>query len=189
MSLQKIINNKIEETIIYKKDNKIVKLFDNFFSDIILDKILDFLKKKKWNSIEQKYNKNLNTDYPFWNIQISCDFFKIYLKNIIESILDKKFDLIRVYAVGQSYGQDSNFHIDDDRDDTYTFCFYINDTKMINEDGLFYLKLGKERHIITIEPNINRAILFPSTYRHKGSNFNRFNNNFRICIAWKFKLL
>jgi hypothetical protein len=36
---------------------------------------------------------------------------------------------------------------------------------------------------ICLEPLYNRTIVFPSNYFHKGSTFNRYIQNIRICIA------
>jgi len=98
-------------------------------------------------------------------------------------------DLKQIYAVAQTYQQDSNFHYDEPQSNYYTFCYYINIDKNKKDDGLFYIKIPNQPHILNIEPIMNRLIVFPSYYRHKGSAFNNLNDSLRICIAWKYKII
>lgn len=197
----------MKETILQTKVNTTIKIIDNFFSDKILKKIIDYFNTIPWNcQCDKDKNVNLNSDRPYWRIELENEiFFNSELKNIIEqyfNLLSKdslfmtslknvnrhvKLKLKRIYAVGQTYGQDSNFHIDDENTKTFTFCFYINSFEHINDDGLFYLRIPNEKYIITVEPIMNRAVIFPSNYRHKGCGLNRCSDHFRICIAWKFE--
>jgi hypothetical protein len=182
------LNKYMKETIIKTKMNTTIKIIDNFFSDEILKKITDYFDKIQWNcQCNKDPNVNLYSDSPYWRIELKDEiFFNSELKNIIEKYFNKKLKLNRVYVVGQTYGQDSNFHIDDESPNTFTFCFYINSETHINDDGLFYLRIPNEKYIITVEPIMNRTVIFPSNYRHKGCGLNRFSDYFRICIAWKF---
>jgi len=181
----------IVETIIYKKNDDEVKIIDHFFSEEVLEKIVDYFKKIEWKC---QCNKDRNVtnesgDSPYWRIELENEtFFNSYLKNIIEQYLNKQLQLNRIYVVGQTYGQDSIFHIDDKKVNTFTCCFYIND-EYNDDSGSFYLKIPNEKYIISIKPILNRIIIFPSRYRHKGSGLSRFNNNLRLCIAWKFEIL
>ena len=186
-----LINETMKEYLIYKKQDQEVKIIENFFSEEILNKIIDYFKNIHWKC---QCNKDPNVsnnsgDSPYWRIELKDEtFFNSYLKNIIESWYGKELELNRIYVVGQTFGQDSLFHIDDETKNTFTFCFYINKQDEVNEDGFFYLKLPNEKYIITIEPYMNSMIIFPSTFRHKGCGFGKDNNNLRICIAWKFKI-
>lgn len=207
------MNETMKEYVIYKNPKgEEIKIIEDFFSNEILEKILDYFKDFKWKCQCQKdeNTSNYSGDKPYWRIELEEDiFFNSFLKNIIEKyFINSKlnnsntvsveystklpfnlYKLNRVYVVGQTYGQDSVFHIDDDQPNTYTFCYYINENSHIQGDGLFHLKVPNEKYIITIEPLMNRAVIFPSGYRHKGCGLSRFNENFRICIAWKFKIL
>lgn len=188
--MEKELNDAMEENIIFEKNGEFVKIIDNFFSDNIVEKIIDYFNKNKWNSQcfqDPNFIRN-KADSPYWRIELENEnFFYIYLFNIIEKYIGKKLVLNRIYAVGQTYGQNSIFHLDDNEKNTFTFCYYINEK--IYDDGLFYLKIQQKKYITAIETNKNRAILFPSNYIHKGSELNRYNNNFRICIAWKYKII
>ena len=182
------LNKNRSETVIQTKLNTTIKIIDNFFSDEILKQITDYFHEIQWNcQCNKDRNVNLYTDSPYWRIELENEtFFNSELKTIIETYFDQKLKVNRVYVVGQTYGQDSNFHIDDESPDAVTFCFYINSTTHINDDGLFHLRIPNEKYIITVEPIMNRAVIFPSNYRHKGCGLNRFSDHFRICIAWKF---
>ena len=244
------LHDDMNETIIQTEVNTSIKIIDNFFSNKILIKIMEYLKTIHWKcQCNKDPNINLCNDTPYWRIELENNiFFNSELKNIIENyffcfskdilfqrtrkknVMDGEFlkesiyfknaikqsyclsktniklkndnlvydkinnnnmnlKLKRIYMVGQTYGQDSNFHIDDDYDNTITFCLYINSPQYINDDGLFYLRIPNEKYFITIDPLMNRAIIFPSNYRHKGCGLNRFNDNIRICIAWKFEII
>jgi hypothetical protein len=183
----------MKESILYKNNNDEIKIIDNFFSNAILDQIIDYFNTTNWKcQCVKDINVNLHNDSPYWRIQLEKEyFFNLYLKNIIQKYFNKNLIPKRIYVVGQTYGQDSNFHIDDIDTNTYTLCFYINTIENNDhcDNGIFYIKIPNKKYIINVEPIMNRAIIFPSTYTHKGSGYNRFNNNLRICIAWKFKII
>lgn len=183
------INSNMIESIIYKNNEEEVKIIDNFFSDTILKEILNYFNNTIWvcMCISDINNCIYTGDSPYWRIELEKnEYFNSYIKDIIEKYLNKKINIKRIYAVGQTFSQDSVFHIDDDAKNTFTLCFYINNT--IDNNGLFHLKIPNKNHIISIEPLMNRTVIFPAYYRHKGSGFGRFNNSLRICIAWKFYL-
>jgi hypothetical protein len=188
MTTNKLHEN-MKEFIIYKKDDEEIKIIDNFFSDAVLGEIVDYFKTIQWNCLcTRDSNINLYSDSPYWRIElIENNFFNSYLNDIIEKYFNKNMKLNRLYVVGQTYSQDSNFHIDDEDPNTYTFCFYIND--VVDEDGNFFIRIPEKNTILHIDTYMNRAVIFPSNYRHKGSGYNRFSNKLRICIAWKYKII
>lgn len=184
------LNINLKEYTIYQNNNEEVKIIDNFFSETILEKIRTHITNTDWNCqcVKDDNFTHIYGDKPYWRIELSDDkFFAEYLKNIIETYIGRHIMLKRVYIVGQTYGQDSNFHIDDNGENVFTFTFYINDIK--SDDGSFFLKVPNNNYIINICPTMNRSIIFPGTYRHKGSGYDRYNNELRICIAWKFKFV
>jgi hypothetical protein len=171
-----------------------VKIFDNFFDEEELNKIMDYFKSLDWHCQSHKsqgiFRKN---DVPFWRIELEkIPYFAKELKHKIEEkLFQKECKLLRNYSVGQMYEQNSNYHTDSDEINQYTFCFYINTTFNIEtntdeKNGYFFLKIPNEKFILAIEPNINRGILFPSNYVHKGTGFNNIFNHLRICITWKY---
>ena len=92
----------------------------------------------------------------------------------------------------QTFGQDGSYHIDDEGDHKYTFCLYIteNDSNALEYiGGDFLIKIPNQSFILCVETIMNRGIIFPSNYLHKGDAFNRFHPGLRVCVAWKFRLL
>lgn len=167
-----------------------IKIFDNFLNDEDLSKILENISTFNWKfghiSIRHQFSP------PFWVNQLEDNpFFSTYLKSKIEIATSKKFNLNKVYANGQTFGQDGCFHQDDIREDCFTFCLYINNIDMNEIDffgGYFQFKIPELKHfIISIEPYMNRGILFPSKYIHKGNAFSRYGNDIRVSIVWKFQ--
>jgi hypothetical protein len=162
---------------------------DHFFLESDIDKIdKTFLYiNYNTNNKNKKLNKLEITDIPFWRVELSENtLFNKYLKEIIEQKMNKNFNLKRVYAVAQTYEENSNYHPDEIGTNSYTFCFYLN--KYINENdcGYFYIKIPNSKQILAIEPIRNRGVIFPASYIHRGTGCNRFSDQLRICIAWKF---
>jgi hypothetical protein len=170
-----------------------IQIFDDFFLEDDLKKIVDYFNNVGWKcQCDKSPNQDITTDKPFWRKELEKEpLFSEYFKEIIEQrLFQKKCKLNRIYAVGQTYGQDSNYHPDDYSDtNLFTFCFYINDHSDENSDGFFYIKVPNKKYRICIEPYMNRAVLFPSHYIHKGTGFNIWNDQLRICIAWKYKII
>jgi hypothetical protein len=165
-----------------------IKIIDDFFSKDEIENINNIMINANWG-YGHKSNNNDPEQSPFWFIELIHDeYFSVYLKKKIESVFNKTYQLNRVYAVGQTFGQDGSYHTDDIRKDCFTFCLYINTLtdKIIDKyDGYLHIKIPNEKYIITIEPIMNRGVLFPSVFFHKGCAFNKLHNSIRICIAWK----
>ena len=174
------------------------KIIDDVFSneDVLL--INKYFKENNWkclcikdDNVIRAYNMKNELDRPYWRLElIDDDFFNNYLKKLIEYKLieyklNENYITERIYAVSQTNQQNSNYHVDNNKKDDFTFCYYINDDYEKIDEGFFYIKIPNKKHIVCIEPENNRGIIFPSNIVHKGSSFN--NNNIRICITWKFK--
>ena len=164
-----------------------VQIIDNFFDADNYEKIKEIIFNACWvkNLIERDiyYGKK---DPPYWTITLTdFPFFSVILKNIIEETFNKKFKLIRVYALSQYYEENGSFHIDNIKDTRFTFCLYINPDIPSDPHGTFLIRIPNINHIMSIEPISNRGVLFPANYRHKGNSFNRDVNSLRICITWK----
>lgn len=176
-----------------------IHVFDDFLTTEELDKCEKVLKCPAWTFGQMSNSSHFST--PFWIMMLSDDtFFNTQLLSKIQNKTGKMFTLIRVYANGQTFGQDGTFHTDSLLDDDYTFCIYIN--KQIthktvdNIGGEIVFKLpnsntGSDSPFsrVMIEPIYNRVILFPSNFFHKGLAFNRYSKELRVSIAWKLKLL
>ena len=113
---------------------------DDFFTKEYIDTIKTFLSQWDCRCIKDA-NTNLFTDTPFWRLELTDNsFFAITLANVIKQYYKTNFNLKRVYAVSQTYEQNSNYHTDDNNINCYTFVLYITDNYS-HDDGYFYIKL------------------------------------------------
>ncbi len=134
---------------------------------------------------DNSYTTN-NADHPFWRHDLSYDdFYSLKLKTKIENYVKMKLELQRVYIVCQNYQEVSNFHVDNNREYTYTFCYYIGNKETIDE-GYLYIKLPNDDYILCFPNKEKCGLFFPSNYIHKGSSYGIYNNEPRYCITWKF---
>jgi hypothetical protein len=161
---------------------------DNFFNLEEISKILTIIKENKWEWGHKSNGEKLS-ETPFWTMDLSEDlFFSNTLKKIIEKHFGKKFNLNRVYANGQTFGQDGTFHTDDENPKAVTFCFYANHISEEYVDtagGYIYFKIPGKKFEVCYQPIFNRGIMFPSSFMHKGVSYTRYIMDMRICIAWK----
>lgn len=166
-----------------------IHVIDNFLDNDELHKCNSIIKLNGWTWGHTSNNDIKNT--PFWLMILSDnDYFTIYIKNIIEKTFSKKFKVDRVYANGQTYGQDSVYHTDCSDPNCYTFCLYLTDIKeeyIETAGGHLFFKFPELNYKIGYEPKFNRGILFPSNYLHKACAFSRYIMDLRICIAWKLE--
>jgi len=171
--------------------NRII-VCDNFLTNDELKTALDIINNDKWKYGHQSLGKNLYED-AFWSMDLTnSDFFSNHLFKVLEKHFSKKFELLRVYANGHTFGQDGHFHKDSPNDEDYTFCLYlskIEDTYVESAGGDIFFKIPNKNYKICYEPLFNRGIFFPSNYIHKGTSYSRYIMDMRICIAWKLKLL
>jgi hypothetical protein len=171
-------------------DNIIV--CDKFLTEEELNTGLDIIHNGQWKYGHYSLGNNLYEDYFWTMILTDNDFFSTILLNAIEKHFSKKFQICRVYANGQTFGQDGHFHVDSENNDDYTFCLYLSkiEEKYIETaGGYLYFKVPNEKYKIAYEPVFNRGLFFPSNYIHKGTPYSRYIMDMRICIAWKLKLI
>lgn len=180
-----------------------IKIFDMFLTPEELELCDAAVRRPAWSFGQISQASPIAT--PFWMMMLTDDpFFNTHLKSKIEAAANCKFTVQRIYANGQTFGQDGTYHQDDlsDSDTSYTFCIYVN--KQIRSEtadnigGEFIFKVpnidSTHKEIsdpfsrIAVAPLYNRGILFPANYFHKGLAFNRYCRDLRISIAWKLKV-
>ncbi len=120
----------------------------------------------------------------FWYTDLSKNDF--FTKTLFERIPHGPWILERVYANGQSYGQNGKFHQDSTNPKCWTFILYTNeiDTVNINSWGgqtEFQTKIGTLSQV----PEPNLGILFKSDIFHRGLGPSKKVDGLRITIAWK----
>ena len=166
-----------------------ILVYDNFFTESELIRIENIIKSNNWEWGHRSFDNFDST--IFWTMNLSKeDYFNDYLKTILEKHFSKKFKVLRLYANGQTYGQDGVYHADSDDPTHYTVCLYLTkiDKEFVDSAGGYItFKIPEEKFNLSFEPLYNRIIMFPSNYFHKGSAFSRFFTDIRICVAWKLQ--
>ena len=102
-----------------------IKIFDDFLTPDELEKCAEAVSRPQWKFGQISQTSPIST--PFWMMILTDDvFFNTQLFAKIERAANKKFTVQRIYANGQTFGQDGTYHQDDVMDDGYTFCIYVN---------------------------------------------------------------
>ena len=170
--------------------DKIV-VIDNFLTKDELNNCKTITETIKWDFGYASTKSTDDTDITFWNSElIDNEYLSIYILKIIEKCLSTKFKIKRLYANGQSFGQDGSYHYDDLHPNCYTFCLYLTDIAKEYIDiagGYIYFSLPEHLHKICYEPKYNRGIFFPSHYIHKANAFSRYIFDLRVVIVWKLE--
>jgi hypothetical protein len=165
------------------------------FDNLLNETELDYVKSWVFNSYLKYGHSSIGTERiatTFFSITITDNFFINDIKQKIEQITKKQFLLNRCYMHIQTCGLDGGYHIDTEYDNCYTFCIYISNltnTEIEENNGEFFIKIPNKIFIISIDTYMNRGILFPANYFHKGMAYNRIiqNNDGRVCITWKLQ--
>jgi Rps23 Pro-64 3,4-dihydroxylase Tpa1-like proline 4-hydroxylase len=167
----------------------------HYFEEILTKDQYEYVVNKTLNGNQWQligYSKN-PSDYKFWYMELETDpFFSNDFVKIIENLTGKKFELQRVYANGQTYGQPGNLHQDVSTDYTpelyHTFVYYVNPTWDISWGGSTQI-VHSTGQVDTIMPVRNTAIMFNSTLNHLGLEPTRYCPELRVTVAFKLKEL
>lgn len=126
--------------------------------------------------------------YPFWIMDLNNEeFFNTVLLKRIEDITFRKFKLIKVYANGQTYGQDGSWHYDDMTPNRWTFILYVSDLDSMSENAGETMFISKTEVVTIINNMKNKGVLFPSSVVHRGMGPARNYSSLRVTIAWKLE--
>lgn len=164
-----------------------IKVFENVLCPDNIDKIQKYLltPKSQWCLNNMSTEKSV----PFWSMDLNSNkYFTQDLYSTIISILDKKQkDVIleRVYANGQTFGQDGDFHPDSGFDYAYTFLYYCNPTWHPSWAGNTMFYCNKTRQMKQVMPSPNTAVFFPGKILHCGQSPSRKFNGLRVTLAYK----
>jgi hypothetical protein len=164
-----------------------IKVYRNILSQDEYDKCSEIIKNASWKFTGRSNDHDATT---FWYLELNhLTFFNTVLKEKIEAVTGRKFKLNRVYANGQTFGQDGGFHVDDERPGCYTFLMYMNpisDEEVFEVGGATQIK-DKQGNLVCITPYVNSAVLFPSNLMHRGMAPTRFYTYLRVTIVWKLQ--
>jgi hypothetical protein len=159
----------------------------------MIERYFDFLTQEKYNQLTKiveklqwnyaGYSTNESNSNKFWYSELmNHPFFMEWLFEI-EKISNKKFKINRLYANGQTLGQDGSWHVDSEFDNNYTFLYYFNDSDDISLIGETYFIVDGEP--LGVTPIPNSAVLFHHKYKHKGMAPRKGYNDLRVTIAIK----
>ena len=159
-----------------------ISVYDNFFEEEIQNEIWEKMMRPKWSFTGG------GTINRFWHMDglEKEKYFSEYLYEIICKKLDKRFTSIgRIYANGQTAGQNGSIHSDDGET---TFLYYANLEWKIQYLGhLMFIDLENDEIIKTVSYKPNRAVLFPANIKHFAQAPNsKFFNDVRVSLAYKF---
>ena len=164
-------------------------MIDDFLSDNLLDDAKAAINNSKW---EHGGYSSVEGATTFWFCQLFTQFNIAFIKKImrlVETRYGEKFDVDRVYANGQTYGQDGSYHQDHEHDDRYTLLIYVSDINESNIDSIGgFTQMKMKDGIINIEPYVKRAVMFKSNIYHRGLAPDRYSNILRQTIAFKLKM-
>lgn len=162
-----------------------IQIFDNVFDDDDKKKII-----KKIDNCYWKFGHSgiYNTHRVFWFTQLKEDkFFSTHLFDLVQFKIGAQCELRRVFANGQTYGQDGDWHSDHADDDQYTFVYYVNEEWKPEWGG--ETSFRKDNKIISVLPQHNRGVLFPGAITHCGKAPSRECHKLRVTIAFHFKVI
>lgn len=163
-----------------------IKYHDILTDNEDLETVNKILTSNNWGFKGGVAPKFLKT---FWYMSLrDNDFFSVYFTSKIKQILKRDFVVESLYANGQTFGLDSEWHIDSAEENRHTFLYYANPVwdliwggeTLIRTDG------GQIRYI---PPQPNSAIFFPSNLYHYGRGPTRDCPHLRTTVAFKLKLL
>ncbi len=183
-----------------------INVYDDFFSKEIHENIWNLMQRPKWSYTGGR------TGSRFWHMEglEQEEYFNTFLFNIICKKLNKKFEIERIYANGQTGGQSGNPHKDGYYNNKFTFLYYPNPYWELSWGGhLNFIdskqndspkETSKTNHtnpyktnpedeilkVITYKPN--RALIFPGNIFHYAEAPCKYFNHLRVSLAYKLKL-
>ena len=151
-----------------------------------LETVNKILTSNNWGfkgGIAPKFTKK------FWYMSLwDNDFFSGYFTGKIKQILKRDFVVESLYANGQTFGLDSEWHIDSAEENRHTFLYYANPVWDLIWGGETLIRTDDGR-IQYIPPEPNSAIFFPSNLYHYGRSPTRDCPYLRTTVAFKLDLL
>jgi hypothetical protein len=151
-----------------------------------LETVNKILTSNNWGfkgGIAPKFTKK------FWYMSLwDNDFFSGYFTGKIKQILKRDFVVESLYANGQTFGLDSEWHIDSAEENRHTFLYYANPVWDLIWGGETLIRTDDGR-IQYIPPEPNSAIFFPSNLYHYGRSPTRDCPYLRTTVAFKLNLL
>lgn len=171
-----------------------IYIHDNFLNENELKFTSNYFEGPIWEFGHRSHDDGSDI-YPSKWFVCGLDnnkFFSELLIKKISQISKTNWELIKVYANGQTILNDGNWHFDEMNDSSvsyWTALLYVSDINHKNIEvvnGYTDFKINDE--IKSIEPLQNRLVLFRSDLLHRG-RAPTIPGFLRISVAWKLKKL
>jgi hypothetical protein len=161
-----------------------IEKYENILNKDEYDKLKYILSNKvKWifgaSSSLNSYSKSL-----FWYADLNeFEFITKEFFGKIQQIIGTEYSLDRVYANGQTLGQDGMWHQDNNNELEHTFLYYFTKNNDVSIIGETYFKINNE--LICNIPIPNSAVFFNGNIWHRGMAPRKEMIDMRITIAFK----
>lgn len=161
-----------------------ITTYTDVFNEQDYHKIWSFLNSNNWSF---GHNSNRGSRKKFWNMDLENNpFFTEHLFDTIKKLIGGDYSIEKVYANGQTYGLDGEFHQDCLDDYGYTFLYYPSKDWKTDWQGSTFILDGAD--LKSFYPLPNTAVMFPGKLLHYGSAPSREFYDLRITIAYKLRL-
>ncbi len=102
----------------------------------------------------------------------------------LKQLTGKDFELRKVYANGQTFGHDGDFHTDGEEQANWTFLIYASE---VTDGGLTLFRMPETKLLSAVEPIKNTGVLFKASLVHRGMAPSRDCDALRVTIAYKLR--
>jgi hypothetical protein len=167
-----------------------------YFQNILSKEQYQYVINKTLLGSTWRFTNYSNSDNPqqqmkFWFLELADDpFFTGEFLSIIENLTQKKWEIERVYANGQTHGLSGYLHPDVSTDympELYsTFLFYVNPEWNVQMGGATVI-INNDNTVDTVFPSPNTGMLFDSALLHYGAEPSRYCAELRVTVAFKLK--
>ena len=163
---------------------KDITIRENFINDEELEEVIDAINNRSsWKHGAVSGNGGVK----FWYAEMIQEAtIGKQILNKLEKMFSKKFKINRMYANGQTFGQDGSFHQDDQDDNAYTLLIYVSHITEENVEHIGgFTHFKRDGKIINVEPYKKRGIFFKSNLFHRGMAPSRLYDLLRVTFAIK----
>jgi len=125
------------------------------------------------------------TERRFWFMDLQEDpMFTDTIFQRLRQLTGKDLELRNVYANGQTFGHDGDFHTDGQDASHWTFLIYASE---IADGGLTLFRIPGTKLLSAVEPIRNTGVLFHANLVHRGLAPSRECDAMRVSIAYKLR--
>ena len=169
---------------------KYFQKFDDVFTSEQHQKILETLAQRRWsfdNWSERDADKGILC-WSLWDLELET-FYNTELVNRIEELTGNQYIVERIYANGQSFGQDGVFHTDHSDPNVMLHTFLYYPTKLdpldVYEYGGQTQFLQDNGELYQVYPFTNSGVIFDAHIWHRGVGPSKWSKQLRTSIAFK----